>query len=399
MAGAVVLVVNPGELLAQARDSTRVGELNSLSSAISLYSNSIVGGYKGEDNTVYISIPDTSSTCANLTDLPSLPAGWSYNCVTEENLQNPDGTGWLPINLNAMPGGSPFEQVPIDPKNEEALTTYYAYVYDSTTGNFALTALLESEKQGVEAYEDGGNDPSRFEIGKGLSVWSEATGVVGYWKLDEGEGTTTSDYSTYGNDGVINGAWAENGKINKALEFNGSSSNNITISNDTSLNFGSESFTVMGWGFYRDYTYPRSSFMFKKSIQCYATGVSNAGFDIGHGYKSTGADICIRDINNAYIRTTLNFNSGQRPPDLEDEWAHYAFVFNREESRVIAYINGVRQSDEVDISVLTGSINSSAGMTIGTMYGWQTDGFMDELQAYSRALTDSEIRAIYNATK
>ena len=350
MAGAAVLIINPGEILAQARDSKRIGEINSLNAAITLYSNAVVGGYKGEDDTVYISLPDSSATCANLTELPALPSGWLYSCATEADLQKPDGTGWLPVNLNAMPGGSPFEQLPIDPKNEVAETLYYAYVYNGTSGDYTITALLESEKQGPKAYEDGGTDLGRFETGTDLSIWSEASGLVGYWKLDEGEGTAAGDLSVYDNSGVASGAWTENGKINKALEFNGSSSNNITMPNDASLNFGSSGFTVMGWAFYRSYVYPRSSFMIKKSVQCYSSGASNAGFDIGHGYKSTGADICIRDINNAYIRTTLAFNSNQTPPNLEDKWVHYAFVFDRSAGRVIAYIDGIKQNNELDIS-------------------------------------------------
>ncbi|MCD6156254.1 MAG: DUF2341 domain-containing protein, partial [Candidatus Atribacteria bacterium] len=47
-------------------------------------------------------------------------------------------------------------------------------------------------------------------------------GEVGYWKFDEGSGSTASDSSGLGNDGTINGAsWTE-GKYGQALSFDGS---------------------------------------------------------------------------------------------------------------------------------------------------------------------------------
>ncbi|MFA4999354.1 MAG: prepilin-type N-terminal cleavage/methylation domain-containing protein [Parcubacteria group bacterium] len=173
---AVVIVLNPSEFLAQARDSKRIGELDNLSKAVTLYSNSVVGGYKGEADTVYISIPDTSPTCDNLlSSLPDLSIGWSYHCVLESDLQKTDGAGWLPINLKALPGGSPFEQLPIDPENNATANLYFAYIYGNT--GYVLATTFESEHRAGEAEKDGGNDPNRFETGSDLSLWAKALGL------------------------------------------------------------------------------------------------------------------------------------------------------------------------------------------------------------------------------
>jgi prepilin-type N-terminal cleavage/methylation domain-containing protein len=172
MAGSAVIVLNPGELLGQGRDSKRIGELNSLASAITLHTNSVIGGYKGELKTVYISLPDTSENCDSILSLlPSLPVGWSYHCVLEGDLRKTDGDGWLPMNFNAMPGGSPFNQLPIDPENSAENNLYFAYAKSDT--GYVLATLLESEKQRVKANEDGGSDPERFEIGSDFSLWAE----------------------------------------------------------------------------------------------------------------------------------------------------------------------------------------------------------------------------------
>jgi len=174
LAGAMAISLNVGELLGQARDSKRIGELNSLAQAVTLHANSLPGGYKGEDSTVYISLPDTSTDCANLlASLPSIPIGWSYHCAPEADLRESNGDGWLPVNLAALPGGSPFNQLPIDPKNTVADNLYFAYVHGD---GYILTSLVESAKGAVTASNDGGADSERIEIGSDFSLWATVVG-------------------------------------------------------------------------------------------------------------------------------------------------------------------------------------------------------------------------------
>ncbi len=80
LATAVVLVLNPAQLLAQGRDSTRLSDLAALQSALSLFQADQYSQSLGIASTTYISIPDSSSTCGDL-GLPALPSGYSYACV------------------------------------------------------------------------------------------------------------------------------------------------------------------------------------------------------------------------------------------------------------------------------------------------------------------------------
>src|SRR5437868_6520397 len=88
----VIVVLNPAELLKQSRDSNRLSDLQTLHTSLSIFQADSTGSL-GSTNTVYISIPDGSPTCANL-GLPSLPSGWVYNCVSTTTLRNTDGNGW-----------------------------------------------------------------------------------------------------------------------------------------------------------------------------------------------------------------------------------------------------------------------------------------------------------------
>src|SRR5215831_2356020 len=94
---------------------------------------------------VYISLPSNDPDCSDL-DLPPLTTGWSYHCVPAEVLTEPDGTGWLPINLSAARR----ESLPLDPLNSANGETYYEFAEIlSNTGNppsYFLSSILDSEK-------------------------------------------------------------------------------------------------------------------------------------------------------------------------------------------------------------------------------------------------------------
>ncbi|MDD4931566.1 MAG: type II secretion system protein, partial [Candidatus Colwellbacteria bacterium] len=164
VSAALVIFLNPQEYLRQGRDSTRISDLKTINTAVGLYS-STVRKYKGEANKVYVSLPDVNSDCSSYT-LPVLPSGWGYKCATIANLHNLDGTGWLPVNLEALPGGSTIKSVPADPTNSTAF--YYSYIPSGE--KWKLTAMFETSKYSDNAVKDGGVSSSVYEVGSNLSI-------------------------------------------------------------------------------------------------------------------------------------------------------------------------------------------------------------------------------------
>jgi hypothetical protein len=81
----------------------------------------------------------------------------------------------------------------------------------------------------------------------GFYANSLSNGLVGYWKFDEGDGTTAEDTSGKGNDGVLqnfgSGDWVD-GIIGTALDFD-NVDNYVRIADDPSLN--PEVITVAAW--------------------------------------------------------------------------------------------------------------------------------------------------------
>lgn len=163
LATVVVLVINPAELLRQGRDSVRLNDLNNINKVLGLLQVDCISCSLGNPNTVYVSIPDTSPICGNL-GLPSLPSGWSYACVTENNLTKVDGTGWIPVDFTQFSAGSPLSRLPIDPVNTTSSGQYYTYV---TGQSWELTASFESSKYAKTAADDGGVYPPLYEVGTG----------------------------------------------------------------------------------------------------------------------------------------------------------------------------------------------------------------------------------------
>ena len=103
----VILTLNPAELLRQSRDANRTSDAATLKSALGVYSED-VGGNMGSSSVVYVSIPDLSATstmpATNARDLGFLSAAKRYvplRCK-QRTFKKVDGTGWIPVNFNAI---------------------------------------------------------------------------------------------------------------------------------------------------------------------------------------------------------------------------------------------------------------------------------------------------------
>lgn len=140
MSTVATVTLNPAELLRQSRDSTRLSDLSTINTALGIISADTTSPNFGSSSVVYISIPDTSPTCANIPDLPALTSS-TYSCASPENYKNTDGTGWVPLNLSNISFGTPLAQLPTDPINLTTCGLYYTYV-----PGWGMSAALQSEK-------------------------------------------------------------------------------------------------------------------------------------------------------------------------------------------------------------------------------------------------------------
>ena len=197
-------------------------------------------------------------------------------------------------------------------------------------------------------------------------------GLVGWWKFDEGSGTTATDSSGNGNNGtLVNGAaWTTDSKVGGgAMSFDGV---------DDKINTGSDfistsPLTVSAWIYVRSVG-KISGRIIDNGKTWFRIGANQVAFTDNSGTNQAQSSAGSLQYNQWVLVTVTRDNSG---------------VTN-------IYINGS----------LSGSPNQNAGAPIGgttnivvgnSSYGDRTlDGILDDIRIYNRILSPSEIIELYN---
>ncbi|KKW45452.1 MAG: Coagulation factor 5/8 type domain protein, partial [Parcubacteria group bacterium GW2011_GWB1_56_8] len=173
LATVVVVILNPAELAAQARDARRLTETSGLKQAITLISPKDWDGPNYQDSCageatprIFVSVPSDNGEIP-----PALPPGWtSYVQVPRAASRAVDGTGWVPLDFRvAGDVGTtlPLGVLPVDPINTFASGYYYTYVCGANS--YELSVGLQSSKF-QKVMSEGGDDPAAFETGGSLSL-------------------------------------------------------------------------------------------------------------------------------------------------------------------------------------------------------------------------------------
>ena len=386
----VVMTLNPAELIKQARDSNRLSDLATINTALNLFSADVTSGFMGTSTVVYVSIPDTSPTCANL-GLPALPTStivYTYNCATSANLRNTNGTGWIPVNFQRISSNSPISQLPIDPINTTTTGNYYTYV---SGGSWILTAIPESVKQKADlsVHPQITSYPGVIGMGNNLNLSPlfNSTGLVGYWKFDEGSGASVVDSSGTGNNGVVSLAtWMSQGKVGGALDFT-PGAGFIDIPHNSSLNIPN-TLTISAWVNY--ISTPVASAQTNPMGKWNGTNDANyVWYWYSNGYAIPGSSLIIANAGGNWAALT----PGQTVPSGSG-WRLLTFTYNSA-GLAKTYINGVQVQSFAAAGALA---TNNAVLKIGYM-GTDFHATMDDIRIYNRELVASEIIALYNATK
>lgn len=203
----VIIVLNPAETLRKSRDTQRMSDLATMKTAIALYMTVVsvdpqLDGNSGTpqtkcdggvaaDEELWVSVYSDAEAITDIDPPPGFIQNvgrWQQALAADANLT--DGAGWLPVNLDAITGGSPISNFPVDPVNDLSVTTgddtsaanaitngalMYRYACKKHPLAFEINARLESDMYGVggtdpKGARDGGNNTSLFEVGTMLSI-------------------------------------------------------------------------------------------------------------------------------------------------------------------------------------------------------------------------------------
>jgi hypothetical protein len=394
LAVVVVLTLNPAEMMREARDSNRLSDLATLQSAINLYTTDAAveaaSGTLGNPNIVYVSLPDPTltgsqtSTCSSL-NLPSLPTGYTYQCVSSQASRSTNGQGWLPVNLSSLSAGSPISSLPVDPTNQSSTGLYYTFSPQGSS--YLVTAIPEGQKQktALAANPEIPNYPDVMAAGTSLTaspLWNPQ-GLVGYWPLNEGSGTIAYDQSGNGNNGTWSGTMAGTNGTYYAQGLNGQSAGYFNGSNDY-VDTGMKNLPTGNT--------PRSSFAWINFIAPTGEmGIYSYGTETSPNWSSlmrlTGGNLYFSGYSD-------DFNTSLYPS--LNTWHFVGYTYDGGTS-VTVYYDNQSQTANISQSLNTILYDSSIGReSAGTAF---FQGFIQSVRVYNRALSAAEVQALYNAGK
>ena len=247
----------------------------------------------------------------------------------------------------------------------------YPYSLNGTIDEVKIYNYARSVKQIIEDMNAGHPAP-------GSPVGSQ----VGYWKFDEGYGTTAYDSSPQKNNGIFSAAppvWSNNGMFGIGLSFDGSSNMSISAGTAPSLNSTGD-VTLSVW------IYPTS-----------VGGGSPRTFLWKGKWNVSGG--WYLEIGSGTGKVTLTTNDGTLHNLVADEvipsnqWTYVAAVHSGTTWNM--FINGRKQSSSITASITDHSANN---FCIGSYEcsASRFSGLIDEVKYYNSALTDEEIKVDYN---
>ncbi len=373
LAVVVFVAVNPAQILMQGRDASRMADLKSLNGAIAMYQGEALGSL-GSTSTVYVSLADASSTCGSW-GLPSLPSGWTYQCAPSSTYQAVSGAGWIPLHFAALSTGSPLSRLPVDPVN--VTTSFHYYTYVTNGSQWQLSANMESSH--YLAQETAQTGDAIYYAGTNLSLAPFVNGLIGWWKFNEGTGTIAYDSSGYGHNGTIyNGTWLSGSscKDGSCLNFNGTNSYVQALNAGAGVSL-QEGHTILLW--------------FNPAALGTGKNILANTWTPYLSFHNTGN----QPFHAAYINGTQANFQGNEVVSVGN-WYQVGGTYDNTAMNI--YLNGAL--DATTPKTGADAVRSTT-MCIGAFQcnSYWTNGSLDDVRMYNRALSAAEIQALYNAEK
>ncbi|HUX35523.1 MAG TPA: LamG domain-containing protein, partial [Candidatus Paceibacterota bacterium] len=270
---------------------------------------------------------------------------------------------------------------------------YYTY---TPGGSWELTAIPESQKVRTNSQQVNqitGAIVTGSDLN--LSPLFSSNGLVGYWKFDEGQGTSTQDSSGNGNTGTWNGTlgsqWAT-GEVGGAGQFNGSN-DWVNAGNGADLN-PTSAMTISTWVKFTNLN--RETIASKWG----ASGNSDYSWLLFANMWSSG-EVNFLTSSDGTGYTNARSSAGAVATGV---WYYIAGVYSGANTTATLYINGAfagssTAPSSLKVSTTSLSIGADHDNGVGEPAYRLFNGLIDDVRIYNRALSAAEIMSLYNATK
>jgi Concanavalin A-like lectin/glucanases superfamily len=221
-------------------------------------------------------------------------------------------------------------------------------------------------------------DPKFISFSKSGGSSTLLTGLMAFWKLDESSGNA-ADASGNGITGTSSNISYGAGKLNNCYTFNGTSSK-VALGNVCAPTTG---LTLSGWIKTTNVTTN------SPILNCIIDDTNFEGYYLV-GYNDGGMGFFMGNNTGSYADLSYH------PFSINDgSWHHIVGTWNG--SNAYMYVDGNKSSVNSFASPIV--YNASNSLNIGydaKNSGW-TNGSIDEVGIWSRALTDAEVATLYNS--
>ncbi len=208
-------------------------------------------------------------------------------------------------------------------------------------------------------------------------------------KFDEGYGDTAYDSSVFKNNGTLNSGgsgandsntkmWNKNGKIGGAMEFDGNDS--VSVTTDASLELPGSG-TVAAW--------------FKKSL---SSGSDNAYLAGNCNWSTDRNGYCLVFYGNTLTGELASASNSQRLSTAkvynDNQW-HFG-VFTWDGNELSLYVDGRHAVSSISQTLTPVYVNDLMVGKNSATDGYYFGGLIDDVRVYNYALSDDEIKTLYN---
>ena len=270
-------------------------------------------------------------------------------------------------------------------ENQVVNTPFLGQIDDVRIYNYARTqSQIQQDMQG---------SPNANTNSGGSTATSQPAAPLGYWRFDDGFGTTANNDGSGGS--ALNGTltnmaspatstsgWQNTGcKSNKCLAFDGTN-DYVDVGNSSILNLTTQ-FTISAWVNVTTLKNYNQIFLKNNNSDYYGYAIDSAGHIITQ-LKNNNAGL------QASTTSATTINAGN--------WYHVVFTYDASlpSSNIKLYINGTQDS-------VTGNFTAGAGVNtadglIGEdqINGRNFNGKIDEVKVFPYALTADQVRNDYN---
>ena len=235
-------------------------------------------------------------------------------------------------------------------------TTRY---FDGKLDEGSLWSRVLSPAEITNLYNSGSGYQIPSEVDSTLSL-----GQVGYWTFD----SDATDATVNGYDGTVDGATNTTGKINNGYSFDGTN-DKINI---PAIGYTLDDFSVNFW--FNSDDISQTKVMWSRS--------ADNNFTI-YNTSSTNIQVRLIGTNRAFTVPTMSSST----------W--YMLTVTRQSDTVRVYLNGTESSSEGQTSA---GVMPNEIFYIGQYNsGFNWDGLIDEVGMWNRALSSTEVTALYNS--